>query len=262
MSQPIQPDSLGANAYRGVRRPLVCELVGLPGAGKTSAAARIVQQMRAGGCSCGDRPSLGRGRRSRALSQIRKAEFHLTHPRHLAAALRFGLSVHPLNIASVSRAYRVSNWAYGLSRARNRGFERVILDQGIVQELWSVTLTGSRWSPRALDAVLRGILAGTDVSLALVYLDIGIDEASDRLRRRPVTTSRFDRMELSEARALLSSREAGLKELFQRAVALTGAPWCRVDGERALEDVCAQVTAFVDGIADGYPAGSPSDFIG
>jgi hypothetical protein len=193
---------------------------------------------------------------------LRKAEFHLTHPRYMASALRFGLSVHPLNIASVSRVYRVSNWAYGLSRARNQGFERVILDQGIVQELWSVTLTGSRWSPRALDAVLLEMLAGTGVSLALVYLDIGIEEATDRLRRRPVSTSRFDRMDLSEARALLSSRDAGLKEFFQRAVAVTGAPWCRVNGERALHDVCAEVTAFVDGIVDGYPAGSPSDFIG
>jgi thymidylate kinase len=134
---------------------------------------------------------------------------------------------------------------------RNRGFERVILDQGVVQELWSVTLTGSRWSPEALDEMLRGLFAATAVSPALVYLDVGIDEAAARLRQRPIGTSRFDRMGLAQVRELLSSREARLKQLFERAVALTGAPWCRIDGERAVEDVCADVTAFVNSIGDG-----------
>jgi hypothetical protein len=176
--------------------------------------------------------------------------FHVTHPYPLAAALRFGLSVRPLNIVSASRAFRVSSWAYGLNRMRSRGFERVILDQGIVQELWSVTLTGSRWSPEALDAVLRGVFTVAAVSPALIYLDVGIDEAAARLRQRPIGTSRFDRMGPAEVRGLLSSREAGLKQVFERAVALTGAPWCRIDGERAMEDVCADVMAFVDSIAN------------
>ena len=250
MSRPSPADSLAAKAHRELPGPLVCELVGLPGAGKTTAAARIVQQMRAEGYVCGERRSIGGGVRSRAISKLRRMGFHVTHSHHLAAALRLGLSVRPLNIASVSRAFRVSSWAYALSRMRNRGFERVILDQGIVQELWSVTLTGSRWSPEALDEMLRGLFAATAVSPALVYLDVGIDEAAARLRQRPIGTSRFDRMGLAQVRELLSSREARLKQLFERAVALTGAPWCRIDGERAVEDVCADVTAFVNSIQD------------
>jgi hypothetical protein len=178
------------------------------------------------------------------------AGFQVTHPYPLAAALWFGLSVRPLNIASVSRAVRASSWAYGLSRIRNEDLKCVVLDQGIVQELWSVTLTGDHWSPAALDAVFRGVFAATSVSPALVYLDVGIDEAVARLRQRPTGTSRFDRMQPAEVRRLLTKREARLKQIFERAVAVTGARWCKVDGGRALEAVCADVMAFVDSMAN------------
>jgi thymidylate kinase len=250
MSRPFPADPPVAKAYRAAAGPLVCELVGLPGAGKSTAAARIVQHLRAAGYACGDRRSLARDARSGATSRLRQAGFQVTHPYPLAAALRLGLSVRPLTIASVSRALGASSWAYGLSRLRQGGLERVVLDQGVVQELWSVTLTGKRWSPAAMDAVLRGVFGALFVPPALVYLDVGIDEAAARLRQRPNGSSRFDRMEPAEVRRLLSEREARLRQIFERAVTLTGARWCRIDGGRALDDVCADVMAFLDPMAD------------
>lgn len=238
---------------RAVRRPVVCEFVGLPGAGKTSAAASVVQQLRARGSPCGERRSLGRGTAGPVLSRIRNTGFHLTHSRHLLSALRFGMSVRPVGAVSVPHAYRVANWAVALNRVRRYGFDPVILDQGILQELWSVTLAGSRWSQSAMERVLRGILREASLSLVLVFLDIGIDAAAERIRRRPPTTSRFDRLDPPQAKRLLASREVTLKRLFDQAVTATAAPWCRIDGERALEDVSAEVIAFLDSVATTGP---------
>jgi thymidylate kinase len=253
LSRPPALDPHVAEPARAFQRPLVCEFVGLPGAGKTSAAVNIVQQLRARGSPCGERRSLGRGTGGRVLSRIRKTEFHLTHLRHLMSALRFGMSVRPPAAASVARAYRVANWAVGLSRVRHHGFDPVILDQGVVQELWSVTLTGSHWSQNAMERVLRGILREADLFLVLVYLDVGVDVAAERIRRRPPSTSRFDRLALSQAKRLMTSREPTLKRLFDQVVTATAAPWCRVNGERAIEDVGAEVIAFLDSVAETRP---------
>jgi thymidylate kinase len=253
LSRPPDLDPHMAAPDRAFRRPLVCEFVGLPGAGKTSAAANIVQQLRARGSPCGERRSLGRGTGSRVLSRIRKTGFQLTHLRHFMSALWFGMSVRPPAAVSVPRAYRVANWAVGLSRVRHHGFNPVILDQGIVQELWSVTLTGSRWSQSAMERVLKGILREANLFLVLVYLDVGVDVAAERIRRRPPSTSRFDRLDPPQAKRLLTSREATLKRLFDQVVTATAAPWCRVDGERSIEDVSAEVIAFLDSVAEPCP---------
>jgi hypothetical protein len=163
------------------------------------------------------------------------------------------MSVRPLDAVSVLHAYRVANWAVGLSRVRHYGFDPVILDQGILQDLWSATLAGSRWSQGAMERVLRGILRDANLSLVLVFLDIGVDVAAERIRRRPPSTSRFDRLDPAQAERLLASREVTLKRLFDQAVTATAAPWCRIDGERALEDVSAEVIAFLDSVAETGP---------
>jgi thymidylate kinase len=248
MSGQPSPGSYSMGLPPSLGRPLLCELVGLPGSGKTTAAAHIVQAMRSEGWSCGDRSSLRSGSRSRALSRVRRIEFHLRNPSHLAAALRFGSSVRPMNIASLTRAYRVSNWAYGISPAQTRGWDRIVLDQGVLQELWSVTISGTRWSAAALDAILRTVLRDADISLALVYLDVSPEVAFERLRRRAPTSSRFDHMAPIEARALLSRHADDLRELFEHTVRLTGVPSLRVNGERVLDRIRADVTAFVDGL--------------
>jgi hypothetical protein len=151
----------------------------------------------------------------------------------------------------------VANWVVALSRIRHYGFDPVILDQGIVQDLWSVTLTGSRWSQGAMERVLKGILRDANLFLVLVFLDIGVDVAAERIRRRPPSTSRFDHLDPPQAKRLLASRETTLKRLFDQAVTATAAPWCRIDGERALGDVSAEVIAFLDSVAETGPDHPP-----
>lgn len=233
--------------------PAVCELVGLPGAGKTATTARIVEQLRARGVRCGDRRSLGAVVAGQGFSRLRTLGFHVTHPRHLLSAVRLGASVRPFAAISLPRAYRVASWSVALRHVGRSGFDPVILDQGIVQEIWSLTLDGACWSRSLIEAVVRGLQGDGGLSPMLVYLDVGIDAALKRIRQRLPTNSRFDNLRLPEARRLLTEREARLRQIFDQVVSATGTRWCRIDGEQPLDESCAEVIAFWESASGAHP---------
>lgn len=229
-------------------QPLVVEFVGLPGAGKTTVSRRIVAQQQWDGRVCGHRRQLGRGHSSRLAYYARKAAFHVRHRQHLPAALRAGLTVHPRSLASALHAVALASWAHGLSVARERQLELLILDQGPLQEAWSVIVAGELWDRPAMSRVLGGILVGSELPFAFVHLHVDVDVAIDRIRQRTCRGSRFDSMSDVEATRILSAHRADLEVLVGDVAAITGAAACTVDGSLPVDTLCSAVTGFIDGI--------------
>ena len=238
-------------------RPLVVEFVGLPGAGKTTVSRRVVAQQRWEGRVCGHRRQLGRGHSSRLVHYASKAAFHVRHRQHLPAALQVGLTVRPRSLSSALHAVALASWAYGLRVARERQLELLILDQGPLQEAWSVIVAGEHWDRRAMCRVLGGILVGSGLPFAFVHLHVDVELAIDRIRQRSFGGSRFDSMSDVEAKRVLTAHRADLEVLIGDAAAITGAAARTIDGSLPLDTLCAAVAEFIDGIAPALSAPAP-----
>ena len=238
-------------------RPIVIEFVGLPGAGKTSAAKEIIEQMRLQGYACADRKSIQRGNSGRAMHYARLAVFNLRHCQTVSTILCLGLAVRPFALSRARFAMELPVWSYRLKLAQDRGDDLLILDQGILQDAWSVMIRGELRSETALSRALGSLLLGTKLRFAFVYFDVDIDVAVERTSNRPATTCRFDRMNSQSAKRLLTAHRKHLETIFDQALQVTHAPSCRVDSSRTLGEVCKDVADFIGSVAPS-PDWAPS----
>lgn len=228
----------------GRPRPVLIEFVGLPGAGKTAIADRVLDTLERRGRTCRGRRQPARGLGAAIAYRARREWYHLRHGRALRAALRFGLSVRPLRAANLWHASRLAHWAYRLRLAADAGWEVIVLDQGVVQQAWSAVVAGRRWDAHAARQALAAVLAA-DLSFAYVFLEVDIDTAVARVRARPSQRSRFDRMDECARRDLMDRHRADLQSMFRSAVAATAAPWCVVDTTAPVDATSRVILDFI-----------------
>ena len=228
--------------------PLVVEFVGLPGAGKSALASRLVASLSERGVSCGERKNVGGSGSPRSIHYTALGLFYLCHPVELRAALQLASTGSPRPVRRVYQAIKyVSVWSYRMRLARRRGYQAVVLDQGVVQDAWSLMLRGPWRDEIVHRAVSRAILA-TGLPYALVYFDIPVEAAVKRIEDRPTMESRFDRVEPVEATRQLRLQGNRLERLFTRIVDLTGAAHYRLDATQSLDDSCSELEAFVQAL--------------
>jgi thymidylate kinase len=223
---------------------LLLEFVGLPGAGKTTVAARLVSCLRARGITCADRRTGGNPRD--AFRRLRRAAFLVRNANLAFSSLRFAASVWPVSLARLTHAARLAGWARQLRVYAGSEVDVVVLDQGPVQDAWSMTVPGELWDDAALRVAVRRLVESTNIPRAYVYVSVDADTAVDRLRQRRGSSSRFDRLSDADARRWLVRYEDSLSSIFQYAVAVANAPFLRLDGTLPVEEQCQQLADFVD----------------
>src|SRR6266516_5054329 len=79
-------------------RTLILEFVGLPGAGKTSVAERLIPRLRCRGIACADRQLVFPGSPSRAVRYAKLAAVAARHPRILLSSLADARAELPVKI--------------------------------------------------------------------------------------------------------------------------------------------------------------------
>jgi hypothetical protein len=230
-------------SLRGVPGPLVVEFVGLPGAGKSTVAARLATEARSS--TWGNRTAVGAGDVQRSTHYARLGLFFLRHPHELRAALRLasnGSWLSPRRLYQVVKYLHV--WAYRFQLARGRGYEVLLLEQGPVQSTWSLMLRGT-WPNETLQSSVSRMILAAGLPYALVYFELAAEAAANRIALRPTTESRFDHLDAAEAARQLAIEGQRLEQLFAGVVERTGAPYQRVDASGPLEKTCAQIEAFI-----------------
>ncbi len=221
--------------------------MGLPGAGKTTLARGLLARLSGQGLACGDRDLIGRLGTSRAAHYARLARFTLERGRYLPATIRLAAAVRPPTPARTRFAAKLAVWPYRLSVARARGFETVVLDQGILQSAWCVLLEGSLRRASVLEKALTEILAGCAASFAFISLDLDATLAAARIQGRGPMDAPFNRGNPETVRLLEEHREH-LEQVVAAGVRATGAPHLRLDASRPISENAARIDAFVDAV--------------
>lgn len=150
--------------------PLVIELVGLPGAGKTSLTHRIPV------------PHLGRRDISSLRLPLNRATWHV-----LRSAVALSFTIRPWKPSYFLRAVKLvlALRCYGESE-----HPLVIMDQGLVQKLWSMVIETRSYSvDRLEDLVLALSPFAAD---HLVWISVPHELAARRIVERKGGNSRFD----------------------------------------------------------------------
>jgi hypothetical protein len=230
-------------SLKRARGPLVVEFVGLPGAGKSTVAARLATRARSS--SWGNRRAVGAGEAQRSTHYPRLGLFFLRHPDELRAALRLAANGSSLSLRRLYQVVKyVHVWSYRLALARRRGYEVLVLEQGPVQDTWSLMLRGT-WPNGTLQSSVSRMILAAGLPYALVYFDVTAEAAAHRIAQRPTMESRFDHLNPAEAARQLAMEGQRLELLFAGVAERTGAPYLRVDANGPVEDTCARIEEFI-----------------
>lgn len=193
---------------------MVVECVGPPGAGKSTTCRMVMSSSMAQKLVIGQFSDIKVHIRS--LSRMAQALLIFDAIRlHGGQLFRFVLLLFRKDsfaADSVWRYFKLCVFDAGLQQLLVLGkFDVILLDQWIIQGIWSATIFKSE--PKRISAeVLRAFYFPVDV---LVYFEIDAASASFRVGNRTDGKSRFEHMSQRERTGMISGYKDYLYELFQ-----------------------------------------------
>jgi thymidylate kinase len=230
--------------------PPIIEFLGLPGAGKSTLARRLISRCSARGMFCGDLRSIARFKDNRPGHYARLAKFAITRTRHLRPAASLAAAVTPWTVARWWFAVGLSLWSYRLAMVRKRNYDAVVLDHGPLQSAWCVLLEGSLDDEKVLGDTLTRMLARHHLTFAFVHVDIDPDIAAARIEARGPMAAPFNRGR-DETRRLLGLHRKLLEQVLSVAEQRIGGPVLRLDGSVPLEVNDQRIDGFMSQLLAG-----------
>lgn len=192
---------------------MIIECVGLPGAGKTTVCNLV---------------AVSHGKKGAVpLHALRPSKELLGVAWQIALLC---LSARPFSFDRVRRGF---NLVVFLRHYQARDIT-LLMDQGIVQKLWSILLGARQFSLGRVEKVLRAMKPLAPDSVVWLRVPAGI--ALNRLVRRAGGNSRFDKLEAATAEAALLRNAGLLEDLIARFPPATGSTLYQLDGLTAAAD--------------------------
>ena len=155
---------------------MVVELFGVPGSGKSTLAAAVAEK--AAFSTRHDVASRWK-RRPMLRKALALAAYH-ARPSRAAAVVRFAVAARIARFDSLSRLSRILAKSCRLGSVNGA----ILLDQGLLQELWSVLYAAHRAEvdPAVAAPLIRAMYDGIDARI--VYIEVDPATASRRIAER------------------------------------------------------------------------------
>ncbi|HEY5903524.1 MAG TPA: hypothetical protein VIU39_13295 [Anaerolineales bacterium] len=235
------------------QRPLLIEFMGLPGAGKTTLAQFVLEELTAAGYRCFalnrlDEPEPIEKRKGGLTSKLRTAGGVLVSTlryRLIAgSAWAYTRQIRPFNLNSFRRYFVLLTRLDLLRRLMRGPYDILLLDQGLLQSIWSLSATGE--PPRddcQLETLLQAIHA--ELSPLIVGVHVGADLAVERVTTRPTRRSRFDTIPASQASSLLRRQKDVISRILSLSAGLQEASCLDVNGSRPPDQNVRLIVPFI-----------------
>lgn len=189
---------------------MIVECAGLPGAGKTT-VCKLVSEPHG---SKGAVPLTA----LRPHKEILRAGWNI---------LALSLTIRPFRFKRLKRAF---NLIVFLRHYEHRGLV-ILLDQGIVQKIWSIMADANDHSSERLQRVMASLLPFAPSWV--VWLETPLDSAVKRLGAREEGNSRYDGLPPDEALLQLKARCLLLRSLAEQFCKTVDAGLLEIDGTLA-----------------------------
>lgn len=224
----------------------IVELVGLPGAGKTTVSQQIALKLQERGLQIVSRDEiLKQWHQENALQKaIKLLPNNFNHWNILINSLGFALQVKPINQQSFSKAAKIfTNVRRNDEVAKLPHSEIILLDQGLLQEIWSVSITGTPPPTKYLKREIAPLFHNRPT--IILHCQINIDTALHRVRNRQTMTSRFDLMDLTKAHSLLKKYSFYLDEIINCAQTCN-IPVLKIDSSRSIAEQSQKAVSWIE----------------
>jgi thymidylate kinase len=195
-------------------KPFTIEFVGPPGAGKTTSCQSFSDLLQ----SKGFRVSMSQdikdyvkelGFGGKFLLVVKFVVFRI--PAVVFYIMLFTL-YRICSTDSIYRYIRLTVFDLALRQLKkNKKVDVVLLDQWIIQEMWSASILKSRLNS-SISKYLSKLYFHTDI---ILYLDIDMTTAAERIGVRGTKFSRFDRMDANRRMEELNKYNSYLFQLYQ-----------------------------------------------
>ncbi len=199
---------------------MIIECVGLPGAGKTTV------------CKMVSEPHGGKG--VVPLTAVRPSRAVVEAAWHIFA---LSLTTRPFDLKRLTRAF---NLVLFLRHYEHRDL-MILLDQGMVQKVWSILADSTHHSSQRLDRAIASLLPFAPDWV--VWLETPPDAAARRLGVRVGGNSRYDALRPDEVLQQFTSRQALLRELAERFCNKGHVRLLEIDGTQSAKANAARIDA-------------------
>jgi hypothetical protein len=232
--------------------PVVLEFVGLPGGGKSTIARHVVRELTSRGHRVLERPPV----KGNIAAMRIKPNYVFGGIAALVESLWLSLlTIRPYYAGRLRRALVVPTWLLRWELIRQSRASLIILDEGVIQNVWAIVI-GGRWpSEEVADRLLRRVLRNVPQRYNIVHCVVDTDTALNRIAERGDQRNRFDVASASDRGMLLERNRPVLDHLLCEAVRITGASVLTLDASKPPSDLVSEVMSF---LADKAPI-APSD---
>jgi thymidylate kinase len=234
-------------------QPLLIEFIGLPGAGKTTIAQVAIQNLNASGYRCFglstlDKPETKEKVKGGILSKFRTIiQFILScfiYPRIAMDAIRFVMQVKPVSLNNIQRYILLMARLKFFGSLMDEDLDFIILDQGLIQYIWSIAVSGERPTDNSyLEKLVNSLLV--EMPLFVIMVDIETELAIKRIINRPTMRSRFDRMPPSIAEEWLSNHKEVFLQIVDSTSAFKSTGYLNVSGDQPVNTNIGLIIPFI-----------------